>query len=351
MWFEFLRWPAHGEKKMSFKVETVKWSWAEAVQSKNVYRDDEFVRSKTKEEALAAIEFLMTKPQGLMYTITVFRDGEYFTYWRHSMPCLGGLVKYHDSHGPRYFMNPYFPRDIRVAFPDGDIVFIALYRVNTKDLFKSSEYNEFVFSQESPWVSCFGTREAVIFKDNHFVLTDMNTDPTVFYSLMRLGGMQHGGAYGGAAAGKKVNPKAQILGTKTTMADPRRLAGQAPVRISGGTWAEGFGYTRPYNESIFKTSLPHKMSEFGTMPVKSYPQAPYTNDYFVAEMKSVFGIDVAKTGIPLTAMTEKIEGALVEAWDYFKEKAKELPDHADQAKFARTIKLPEPEPEVTRAAA
>lgn len=335
---------------MTFKVETVKWTWAEAVQSKNVYRDDEFVRSKTKEEALAAIDFLMTKPVGLTYTITVFRDGEYLTYWRHSMPCLGGLVKYHDSHGPRYFMNPYFPRDIRVAFPEGEIVYIALHRVNTKDLFKS-EYNEFVFSQESPWVTAFGSREAVIFKDNHFVLTDMNTDPTVLYSLMRLGGMQHGGVYGGAAAKKKVNPKAEILGYKTTMADPRRLAGQRPIRISGGSWADGYGYTRPYNESIFKTALPHKLSEFGTMPVKSYPQAPYTNAYFVSEMKSVFGIDVAPTGIPATSMTDKMEEALVKAWDYFKEKAKELPEYTDE-KPANVIKLPSstPDSEVAKAA-
>ena len=129
----------------TFKIETVRWSWAKTVQSPGVYRDDEFVRTKTKEEALLAIDFLMGTPRGLTYTITVFR-GEYLTYWRHSMPCLGGLVKYRDSHGERYFMNPYFPRDIRVAFPEGDIIFIAYCRgTNTKNIFKASPYYEFIF--------------------------------------------------------------------------------------------------------------------------------------------------------------------------------------------------------------
>jgi hypothetical protein len=304
----------------NFKVETVKWSWAEAVQSKNVYRDDEFVRSKTKEESLEAIDFLMGKPVGLTYTITVLKDGEYLTYWRHSMPCLGGLVKYRDSHGQRYFMNPYFPRDIRVAFPEGEITYIACYRAATKDLF-NNQYYEFVFSDESPWVSAFGSKDTIIFKDNYFVLTNMNADPTVFYSLMRLGGLAYSGAYayGVQTTVKRKHPKAEILALKNTLADPRRLAGQKPIRISGGTWAEGFGYTRPYNESIFKTSLPNKLEDFGKLA--GYPQAPFTNTYFVTEMKNNFGMDVSH-GVKLD--DEKVEKTLIEAWGYFKEKAKEL---------------------------
>src|SRR5581483_4610798 len=124
----------------TFKVEKVKWKWAPKVQSPGVYRDDEFVRTKTKEEALEATDFLLKQPRGLTYTITVFRDGEYFTYWRHSMPCLGGLVKYRDSHGEKYFMNPYFPRDISVAFPEGDITFIGCCRQGTKDVYKQNPY-------------------------------------------------------------------------------------------------------------------------------------------------------------------------------------------------------------------
>lgn len=303
----------------SFKVETVKWSWAKAVQCPDVYRDDEFVRTKTKEEALEAIDFLMKTPQGLTYTITVLRDDAYFTYWRHSMPCLGGLVKYRDSHGEKHFMNPYFPRDIYVAFPEGDIVFIGYHRAGSKTLF-DGPYNEFVFSKESPWVSAFGSKDTIICKDNYFILTDMNTDPTVFYSLLRLAGLAYGGAYAGQP--KKWNPKAEILATKTTLADPRRLAGQKPIKISGGTWAEGFGYTRPYNESIFKTALPTKFVDFGKLA--GYPQAPYTNAYFVAEMKSKFGMDASK----VIKLDEKVEKVLLEAWDYFKEQSKEISETA-----------------------
>ena len=303
-----------------FVVETVKWSWPKTVQNPSVYRDDEFVRSKTKEEALNAVDFLLTKPKGLTYTITTHRDGEYFTYYRHSMPCLGGLVKYKDSHGETHFMNPYFPRDIRVPFPEGDIVYIGCHRTNTKDIFKTPYY-EFIFSEESPWKAAFGSKDTIIFKDNYFVLTNMDTDPTVFYSLMRLAGFSSHGIYACSRTGW--NPKAEILISKTVAADPRRLAGQKPIKTSGGTWAEGFGYTRPYNESIFKTSLPHKLNQFGS--VGSYPQANQTNEYFVSEMKKTFGVDV-------TAATKagdmKVHDALVEAWGFFKEKSCEISEVA-----------------------
>lgn len=309
------------------KIETVKWSWAERVQSKNVYRDDEFARSKTKEEALEVIDYMMTNPRGLTYAITVLRDEEYLTYWRHSMPCLGGLVKYRDSHGDRYFMNPYFPRDIRVAFPEGEITFIACVGVPQSKL--KNAYWEFMYSAESPWVTAFGTKDSVIFKDSYFVLTNMNTDPTVFYSLMRTGGMA--GWY--PSSYKNWDPRAEILAMKNTLGDPRRLAGQKPLKISGGTWAEGFGYTRPYNESIFKTLVPDSFEQFGKH-VNGYPQANYTNTYFVNTMKKEFGIDVAG-GIP---SEPKYEKALVLAWDYFKEKSAELDDAPGDQQSIKRVK-------------
>jgi hypothetical protein len=315
------------------KIETVQWSWAKTVQSPGVYRDDEFTRAKTKEEALQDIDFLMTQPKGLTYTITVLRDGEYLTYWRHSMPCLGGLVKYRDSHGDRHFMNPYFPRDIRVAFPEGDIIYIACAGVPKAKL--NSAFWEFMYSAESPWVTAFGSKDTVIFKDSYFVLTNMNTDPTVFYSLMRLGGMV--GWY--PSPYKNWNPKAEILALRTGQADPRRLAGQKPLRISGGTWADGYGYTRPYNESIFKTLVPTAFPDFSKLA--GYPQADYKNTHFVKEMKSVFGVDVSG-GVPAE---EKYNKALTEAWDYFKLQAQTMSDEpGDQqsilrAKFLRdTVK-------------
>lgn len=304
------------DNKTRFKIETVKWDWATAVQSKNIYRDDEFVKTSTREEAIASIDFLMEKAKGLTYTITVMRDNEYFTYYRHSMPCLGGLVKYRDSHGERYSMNPYFPRDIRVAFPEGTITFIACHRDNRNKL--DGAYNRFILSQESPWVSSFGNSDTIIFRNNYFILTNMDTDPTVFYSLMRLSSF--GDYYPSPYSAKKWNPKAEILALKTTQADPRRLAGQKPIRISGGTWSEGYGYTRPYNESIFKTTIPHSIAQFSKL--SGYPQAPYTNSYFVNEMKSVFGVDFSKG---ITA-EERFETPLIAAWDYFKEKADTLSD-------------------------
>lgn len=299
------------------KIETVQWKWADAVLRKEVYRDEEFVRSSSKEEALLAIDFLMRQPKGLTYTITVLREGEYFTYFRHQMPCYGGLVKYLASHGEKYNMNPYFPRDIRVAYPEGDTIFIACFRDGFKQEFEKPYY-QFIFSEESPWVSAFGTKESIIVKDNYFVLTNMNTDPTVLYSLLRLGGVAY------SSNGGSYNPKAEILAFKSSSADPRRLAGQKPIRTSGGTWAEGYGYTRPYNESIFKTALPTKYADFKDLPTTGYPPAfKFTNEYFVTTMKEVFEIDVASVATKL-AIDSGIETALVKSWEYFKEMSKQL---------------------------
>lgn len=307
----------------TFKIETIKWSWADAVESKEVYRNDEFVRTKTKEEALAAIDFLMSQEpiREYLYTITVFRDDYYFTYWRHSMPCLGGLVKYRASHGERYSMNAYFPRDIYVSFPEGDIIFIACYRRGIKSVL-SSPYYELILSDQSPWVSAFGSKDTIIFRDNHFILTNMDADPTALYSLMKLGCLA-----GFPYEQQKNHPKALLLVYTMNSADPRRLAGQKPIRISGGTWAEGYGYTRPFNESVFKTSLPEKYANFSKL-VKGYPKAPFTNTYFVGEMKRNFGIDASKLNT-LSLKDAGIEMALVKAWDYFKGNAGELEDRAD----------------------
>ena len=298
----------HMEKK-NFIIETIQWKWSPQVKQKSIYRDDEFVRTKTKEEAIKAINFLMGQPRGLTYTITVFRDGEYFTYFRYSMPCYGGLAKYSDAHGKdKHFYNPYFPRDIYVTFPEGEIIFIGIYRKGIKkDL--AVPYYDFILSQESPWVSAFHHRETIIFADNYFILTEMKTDPTVLYSLLRLGGLT-GSIYDLGGKAKDINPKAQILLSKTNQASACRLAGQRPIRISGGSWAENFGYCRTYCESIFKRRLPDKWEDFGKH-VQGYPQAPHDNKYFLRIMKENFGVDATK-------QEQKTYESLVIAWDFFK---------------------------------
>lgn len=305
-------------KEGKFVIEKLKWSWAENVKSKNIYRDEEFVKTNTKKEAIQAIDFLLNQPKGLTYTITVERDKKFYTYFRHSMPCLGGLVKYADSHGAEHhWMNPYFPRDIYVAFPEGKITFIACHRPNIlKDI--ESEYWQFVFSSESPWVSAFNDKKSIIFKNNYFILTDMKTDPTVFYSLMRLGGLA--GGYGGVVV-KNCSPKVNILLNKMSHADPRRLAGQLPIRISGGTWADGFGYTRPYNESIFKTSLPTKFNDFRKLA--GYPQAEYNPNYFINTTKEKFGMNQIPN---VNNVDEKSHDILLKAWDFFAEESKKMGD-------------------------
>lgn len=295
-------------------IETVKWQWADAVKNKKVYRDYELIRSKTKEEALEAIDYLFTKTRNMSYTITVFKDEEYLTYNFKNMPCLGGLVKYKDTHGDKYFMNPYFPRDIPLAFPEGDVVFLGFYRPEASKI-PDNPYTNFLLSEESPWITGFGHRDTIILKETYMVFTNMNTDPTVLYSLLSMSGLRNGDGW---EEKHITHPKAKLLHVYQYNMDPRRFAGQKPHKISGGTWAEGFGYTRPYNGSIFKTSLPLTLDEFGKLSKTGpTPEANQSPKYFIQTMKEKFNVDATKP-------SPELNDALVEAWDYFKEQSKEL---------------------------
>ncbi len=299
-------------KTMStFTIETVPWTWAKSVRNPGVYRDHQLIKTATKEEAVEAIAFLMHNSQisNYTYTITVLRDGEYFTYFMFGMPCFGGLVKYKDHHGEKYSMNPYLPRDIYVAFPEGEVVYIGVHIKNI-GANASTPYYEFILSEESPWKAAFGTKDTIIIKDNHIVLTNMDADPTVFYSLLRLGGLFY------SVPKKDWNPKAEILYGKSPNADPRRLAGQKPIKTSAGTWREGFGYTRPFCESIYKTKLPIKVSEFNKLTGPSVG-VTYSNVEFLEELKTKFGGDFK---VP----DQKLQDALVEAWGYYKERSADL---------------------------
>ena len=305
---------------ISFVIEEdVNWKWKNEVKNKNVWRKEEFIRTKTKEDALQAAAFLLNKPHGLTYTITVFKDEEYFTYYRHSMPCYGGLTFYKDSHGEKYFFNPYFPRDIYVAFPEGEIIFIGIYRKNMLADLKNSLYCNFILSSESPWVAAFGDKDTIIFEDNYFILTNMKTDPTVLYSMLRFSSFM--GGYGGVIK-KDWNPKADILLNKCSsgQADPRRLAGAKPIKTSAGFWSESFGYTRGMCEYIFSKTIPTKLKDFRNFPSTNSPPAPpFDNSYFSTTMKEKFGVDVKQ-------VNQKLHDALVSSWDFFRGESKELSD-------------------------
>lgn len=306
-------------KRTKFTIHKVAWKWPETVKNPEVYRDDEYVVSKTQNAALSAIDFLCKKPRGLTYTITVRRGDTYYTYYRHDMPCYGGLVKYKDSHGDTHSMNPYFPRDIKVMFPEGEIIYIGI--CCKKDVMKAfSKFDQFVLSKESPWVSAFGSPKSVILKDGYFILTDMNTDPTVFYSIMRQARLFQPDYRGHTYV--EWDPRASILIANCTSLDVRRLAAQNPIRISGGTWAQGFGYTRPFNESIFKTYIPKKLSEFHTCTAYQ-GGAEVDATYFANTLKKVFKVEVP-SNIYQPWDKKKYEKVLVEAWDYFKEEGRKL---------------------------
>lgn len=295
------------------EIKKVAWKWPAAVKRPEVYRDHEYVVSKTKEEALEAIDFLLKQPKGLTYTTTVYVEGEYRTYYLYNMPCLGGWVKYKDTHGDKYAMNPYFPRDIYVNFPDGEVVFLGLSRYGAHVL-HDDPYYQFLLSDESPWITGFNKRENVFIKDKYIVLTDMNTDPTVWYHLLRYGSLKDTTFYEGTFK----DPRAHLLHSFWRTADPRRLAGQRPLKISGGTWAEGYGYTRPYNDAIFRLKLPHTLSQFHTL---NSSQPTYTPSMDTSYMKDTMQ---KKFNVDMSNLSSNDEPAMLDAWAFFKEEAKKL---------------------------
>lgn len=297
--------------KINPKIHKIKWSWPSTVQRPEIYRDDEVVYTKTVPTTLRAIDFLMRKQKGnYTYTITVFKNGRYITYWRHSMPCLGGLAKYKDSHGEKFYMNAYFPRDIKVMFPEGDIKFIAVQ--SKQDI--SNPFFSFLFSKDSPWISGFG--EGLSLHEKYILLSDMDTDPTVFYSLIKLNGVASNyvsAEYGGF---KDWEPKAQLLARTIKLCDPRRLVHQNPIKISAGTWAQGYGYTRPFNESIFSTNISVPLKKFGAEGGYAYGAYNATNT--IALIKKVFKKDIFTKWNTLLPEKQS-EAILTKAWDYFKE--------------------------------
>ncbi len=299
--------------KPKFTIETLKWKWPNGVKTA-AYRDHHLIRTSTPEEALEAIDFLMESPQvsTYTYTITVRQEEKYLTYFMFGMPCWGGLAKYKSVHGEQHFLNPYLPPDIPVAFPEGEIIYIGINRRKlTQEL--NHPYFDFILSDESPWKSAFGSRDTIIMKDNYCVFTNMDGDPTVLYSLVRSSGFQ---SVYGIPPNSKNYPKGSLLVSRMTYADPRRIAGQKPIKISGGSWSQNFGYTRPFSESIFKTSLPCPVSEFGKFTLGS-PGTSQDITYFTQVMKNNFGVEV-------NAINNKTYEAATEAWDFFKKEAENL---------------------------
>lgn len=295
------------------KIEKITWAWPDAVKRKDVRRDYELIRTATKEEALEAIDMFFKNKRGYHYVLTVFHNGEYITYNFPNMPCLGGLAKYKDAHGDKYFMNPYLPRDIYYMFPEGTPVFIGLYRQNIgKDV--NNPYLSFSLSQESPWISAFGYKSTIIVKDNYIVLTNMNTDPTVFYHLWQYGGLRNPIRQSPWDLTFD-NPKAQFLWMLRGSVDPVRFCNQNPICISGGTWAEGYGYTRPYNDNIFMTTLP-PLEEFKKLSTESGTFYSGPNN---TKLKQFFD----SKGVPMNTctkeMTKQVEKILLEAWEFFKQ--------------------------------
>jgi hypothetical protein len=307
------------------KIETKSWILPPNASAPKK-QDYEFIRSTTKEEALSAIEYFFTEVggRGLNYAITVKVEDEYLTYWMKNMPCYGGLCKYKVIHGEKYSMNSYFPSDFPLVFPDGEIVYISLpYGENHRQ--NNPVYWDWALSQESPWVSGIGKEGSFIVKKNFFILTDMNTDPTVLYHLLKFSGIT-GGMFRLPWYWTYDDPRAYYVAYGHTL-DKRRFAAKAPIKISGGTWAEGYGYTRPFNEYVFGTSIPMSVQDMMSLPDGYNSKVGVIEtDYFNEVMKSL-GVEILeKSNIFMKKAGQKQvpETLLLEAWDIFKKQGEEL---------------------------
>lgn len=221
-------------------------------------------------------------------------------------------------------MNSYFPNDFPLVFPDGEIVYISLpYGENHRQ--NNPVYWDWALSQESPWVSGIGKEGSFIVKKNFFILTDMNTDPTVLYHLLKFSGIT-GGMFRLPWYWTYDDPRAYYVAYGHTL-DKRRFAAKAPIKISGGTWAEGYGYTRPFNEYVFGTSIPMSVQDMMSLPDRYNSKVGVIEtDYFNEVMKSL-GVEILeKSNVFMKKAGQKKvpETLLLEAWDIFKKQGEEL---------------------------
>jgi len=226
-------------------------------------RIDRPIIAKDLEDVREKIVEHISSPYGITYAIAVIQNDEHLVYTRKNVPCYGDLAKYRDPHGVFGEMNKYHPTDLYYPFPEGTPVMIGM-AIHPKE---NDDFFQALFTEDSPWYEVTKGAEFVTNSKNHvigLIFPDMNIDPTVWWNfLYRLRSL-----YAGSDCQKLMDQalafgfsRREAIMISLNYRHPSHLGGgcwgirrmllQDPKRISGGTFAEGYGYTRPSNEHIF----------------------------------------------------------------------------------------------------
>ncbi len=193
---------------------------------------------------------------------------DYSFHPRYSMPCYGELRKYKRTHPEDYTSSENKPTDLHYPFPEGHPAALGL---NLPPSEKNEEVYKDLFSNESPFINGFRSKDNVLFirKESGvpgpiigFVVKDLEIDPTVLVNLLKFTRYNLALPYSRLReAGATIQEALGIIYLNNGM-DPmystnknsgywtpaifsaKRWFSQNPIDLSGGTLADRFDYNR-----------------------------------------------------------------------------------------------------------
>jgi len=214
------------------------------------------------------------------YLLVMKIDEGYSVHYRLDQPCYGELRKYKMTHGtmctrpesekPDDLFNP-FPKGVPHAVV---IPFHDLYHDDGKSEGRK-HFLEFLVSEDSPWISGFGSPDKVemIKKDevyHGFILRDMHIDPTVMVQLIwATRDISHSGTFDRLVADGLTSIEAVAVLYANSSNDPykiiseqdeyhfgsrlslKRFFSKTPRDFTGGKYDEGYDYNRRMVQDIF----------------------------------------------------------------------------------------------------
>lgn len=191
-------------------------------------------------------------------------------FFRIGRPCYGELRKYESTHrGDCTQPKNSKPGDLTGNnFPDGTPTSLALYRGGFN---VPREVQDFLFSDESPWVRGFGGSSNVENHDKFVLLKDTEFDPTVLVNLLKS--LQNSQWHGQPSNLKNMEDlkKAYLInmlsngnimprawyGFNTYFVAPnfsmKRYFNQNPMDVTGGTLKDRVDYNRSELHMTFYT--------------------------------------------------------------------------------------------------
>ena len=223
------------------------------------------------------IKFILSRQNDdIDYALVMKVDEGYNFHYRLEQPCYGELRKYSMTHGTMCTRpESEKPDDLYFPFPKGIPYAIAVPFNHALHSTSRDNYLRALVSEDSPWISGFGSPDSVEFieKNGHltgFILKDMHVDHTVMVSLIWATCHVHGSSAFDRliTEGFSVKETLAILVMNSTYSPHKfivetddyhwgsrlsfkRFFEAKPRNFSGGMFDEGYDYNRRMIQDIF----------------------------------------------------------------------------------------------------